>query len=82
MATPTMVLKDTALLRLERRDRGLTIKQAAVQIGIGVATLQRIEAGDSSPQPATAASIARFYGKLPSEIWDMERKGEVGPIAA
>ena len=59
-------------LRAQRRDLGLTIKQAACAMKVGVATLQRAEAGISEPHPATAKRIADFYKQRVSDFWPVD----------
>jgi transcriptional regulator with XRE-family HTH domain len=61
--------KSMELLRSERLNRGLTLKQAAARMGISWKTLQRAEAGRSAPFPATALKIAGFYGLRVTDVW-------------
>ncbi|HYV17326.1 MAG TPA: helix-turn-helix transcriptional regulator [Conexibacter sp.] len=65
--------KELELLRSERLNRGLTLKQAAARIGVSWKTLQRTEAGQSVPFPATALKIADFYGLRVTDIWPVRR---------
>lgn len=62
------------LLRTARLDRGLTLRAAAQRIGVNWKTLQRAEAGDAVPYPATALRIADFYGLRVTDIWPVERE--------
>jgi transcriptional regulator with XRE-family HTH domain len=57
------------LLRESRLDRGLTIRQAAVAIGVSFKTLQRAETGRATPYPGTRRLIAVYYRLKPSDIW-------------
>jgi transcriptional regulator with XRE-family HTH domain len=57
-----------------RAERGLSLRQAAADIGIAVETLRRLEQGKPA-HAATANSVARFYDVDPSELFVME-----GPI--
>lgn len=60
-------------LKAERLNRGLSIKQAAEEIGITPATLGRAEDGESL-HPNNAFKIATFYGKAVTDIWPVEEK--------
>lgn len=57
------------VLRGERLNRGLTLRQAATRMGISWKTLQRAEAGQSVPFPATALKIAAYYGLRVTDLW-------------
>ena len=59
-------------LRECRRDKGLSIDEAAVEIGVSRGTLQRAEQGTTEPQPRTAKKIADFYDQKPSDFWPQE----------
>jgi len=63
------------LLRSERLNRGLTLKQAATRMGVSWKTLQRAEAGSSVPFPATALKIAGFYGMRVTDVWPVPGSG-------
>jgi transcriptional regulator with XRE-family HTH domain len=63
------------LLRSERLNRGLTLKQAASRMGISWKTLQRAEAGQSVPFPATALKIAELYGLRVTDVWPVQAVG-------
>jgi transcriptional regulator with XRE-family HTH domain len=49
-------------LRLLRAQRGLTLTEAAAQLGIGRHTLRRTELGTQTAQYPTLAKIAQGYG--------------------
>jgi transcriptional regulator with XRE-family HTH domain len=51
-----------ARLRLLRAQRGLTVKDAARQLGVDRHTLRRIELGTQEAQYPTLAKIAEGYG--------------------
>jgi transcriptional regulator with XRE-family HTH domain len=57
-----------------RAERGLSLRQAAADIGIAVETLRRLEQGRPA-HAGTANPVARFYDVDPSELFVME-----GPI--
>lgn len=57
-----------------RAERGLSLRQAAADIGIAVETLRRLEQGKPA-HAGTANPVARFYDVGPSELFVME-----GPI--
>jgi transcriptional regulator with XRE-family HTH domain len=57
------------LLRQYRRDKGLSQREAATEIGVSSGTLGRAEAGHGLPQPKVAKRITDFYGVRPSKIW-------------
>jgi len=63
------------LLRSERLNRGLTLKQAANRMGISWKTLQRAEAGQSVPFPATALKIVELYGLRVTDVWPVQTAG-------
>lgn len=58
-------------LRQERLNRGLTLREAAAEIGVSVAALQRAE-HDHSLSPSNSKAIADFYGRQVGEIWPVE----------
>lgn len=60
-------------LREARRNRGKSLAQAAPEIGVSETTLFRAERG-TVPRPSNALRIALYYGKLPAEIWPVERE--------
>src|SRR4051812_29290865 len=57
-----------AKLRLLRAQRGLTVKDAAAQLGIDRHTLRRIELGTQGAQYPTLAKIAKGYGVPVEEL--------------
>jgi transcriptional regulator with XRE-family HTH domain len=63
---------DGDLLRRQRLDKGLTLREAAARIGINWKTLQRAEAGQSLPFPRTAKRIADFYGVKVTDLMATE----------
>lgn len=54
-----------------RRDKGLSVRAAAEEIGVARATLERAERGESV-YPGTAKLIADFYEVRVTEIWPVE----------
>jgi DNA-binding XRE family transcriptional regulator len=58
-------------LTAERINRGLSVADAANEIGIARGTLVRAEAGEM-PKPALAKKIADFYGTRVTDIWPVE----------
>lgn len=60
---------DVSPLRSARLDKGLTLRQAAMRIGLSWKTLQRAEVGLSQPHPGTAKKVADFYGLKVSDLW-------------
>jgi len=63
---------NTINLTEERLNRGLSIRQAAKQIGVGAEVLSRAEDGNM-PRPAAALKIASFYGYKVTEVWPIEK---------
>jgi transcriptional regulator with XRE-family HTH domain len=59
-----------------RAERGLSLRQAAADIGIAVETLRRLEQGKPA-HAGTANPVARFYGVDPGELFVIE--GPVNP---
>jgi transcriptional regulator with XRE-family HTH domain len=59
-----------------RAERGLSLRQAAADIGIAVETLRRLEQGKPA-HAGTANPVARFYDVDPSELFVM--KGPINP---
>lgn len=66
MATPAVNLQK---LRL---DRGLSVRQAAEQIGVAAGTLAQAETGERQPHPGSALKIAVFYGLAVTEVWPLQ----------
>lgn len=60
-------------LLAERLNRGLSQADAAAEIGVARATLDRAESG-LSVQPAKAKRIADYYGVLVTDILPAETK--------
>ncbi len=63
-------------LKAERVNRGLTLRSAALEMGVEPSTLQRAEAGVSVPRAQAAFRIADFYGHRVTDVWpitDQER---------
>lgn len=56
----------------ERINRGLSLAQAAFEIGIARGTLVKAESGEM-PSPANAKRIADFYGCKVTDIWPVPR---------
>jgi transcriptional regulator with XRE-family HTH domain len=58
-------------LKAARLDRGLSVAEAAKQIGVSPYRVRRAEAGEM-PRPGAAMKIANFYGHTVSEVWPEE----------
>ena len=58
-------------MKAARLNRGLSVAEAAEQIGISPYQVRRAEAGEM-PRPAAALKIAQFYGHTVSQIWPDE----------
>jgi DNA-binding XRE family transcriptional regulator len=56
-------------LRALRHNKGLTAKEAAAQIGVGVPTLLNAESGAAAPIVQNKHKIASFYGVQVVDIW-------------
>lgn len=57
-------------LTVERVNRGLSLNEAAREIGVARGTLRRAENGEM-PKPSQAKKIADFYGVRVTDIWDV-----------
>jgi transcriptional regulator with XRE-family HTH domain len=58
------------LLQEARRNKNLSIKEAATLMGIDGSTLQRVETGKQFPKEKTLLAIAKVYKIKPSEVLD------------
>ncbi len=58
-------------LTAERLNRGLSTREAAAKIGVGLPTILRAERGEGV-RPRHAKRIADFYGVLVTDIWPVE----------
>jgi transcriptional regulator with XRE-family HTH domain len=54
-----------------RRNKGLSVREAAIEIGISRETLARAERGDGV-HAGTAKQIADFYGVLVTDLWPVD----------
>ncbi len=61
-------------LRYLRESRGLTQKDIAKEIDIGLHTYQRYEYGEREPQLSTLVDLADFYDLSLDELVGRERK--------
>ena len=61
-------------LKAERLNRGLTTREVAEKVEVTSATIERIEAGTSSPRPGTAKKLADLYGHKVTDIWPVDEK--------
>lgn len=61
-------------LKAERLNRGLSIRQAAQEIGVTAPTLNRAESGEGGIHPGNAFKIASFYGYQVTQIWPVEEE--------
>src|SRR5215217_8395198 len=66
-------------LRLLRAERGLTLSEAAEQIGVTRDTLSDLERGRRHPHAPTLRKIAAGYGVGLQELLDAEEE-EAGPL--
>lgn len=66
----------TVDLRELRINRGLSVTDAAREIGISRRTLGEVERGPRRPHASTAFKIANFYGYKVTEIWPLEPQAE------
>jgi transcriptional regulator with XRE-family HTH domain len=57
-------------LRAARLNRGLSVREAAKEIGVKPSTLRRAEHGDGV-HPGTAKKIADYYGVRVTDIWPL-----------
>ena len=57
-------------LRVERHNKGLSARAAALQIGIARDTYERAESGDR-PTPAVGKKIADFFGGVYTDFWPL-----------
>jgi transcriptional regulator with XRE-family HTH domain len=61
-------------LKAERLNKGLSIREAAKEIGVAAPTLGRAEQGATNLHPSNALKIANFYGCKVTDIWPVEEK--------
>lgn len=61
-------------LLAERRNRGLTLDEAASAMKVDRTALWRTEKGISRPEPRNAFKIASFYGYKVTEVWPLEQE--------
>ena len=59
-------------IKTERLNRGLSIRQAATQIGVSPRNIREAESGGPMPHPANAKKIADFFGVTVTEIWPLD----------
>lgn len=62
-------------LKAARLNKGLSLRAAAIRVGVDMHALWRAERG-GSPSPATAKVIADFYGVQVTDIWPLEEPAE------
>ena len=62
-----------------RKDHGLTQEDLAAKAGVGVATIQRVEAG-APPSPATTSSIAAAFGLDATALTSASKPTVVEPV--
>jgi transcriptional regulator with XRE-family HTH domain len=60
----------TVDLRAERLNRGLSLRQAAEQMGVPEQSIRRAEGGDGVT-PQNAFKIASFYGYRVTDLWPL-----------
>ena len=59
-------------IREQRINLGLSVADAAEQMGVTPQTLDRAERGEHRPQPRHAFRIAKFYGYKVTDLWPLE----------
>lgn len=59
------------MLRKAREETGLTLTVAALRLGIGKATLSRLETKKGPVTATRLTEIARLYGVKPADLLDM-----------
>lgn len=65
-------MKPAIDIRTLRLNRGLSLNEAARQIGISPNTLAAAESGEVRPWPSSALKIAGFYGYRVTDVWPVE----------
>lgn len=60
--TPIDAAELAARLRAHRRERGLSLRAAAAEIGVSAATLSRVERGDYLPERDNLFRLMRWLG--------------------
>jgi transcriptional regulator with XRE-family HTH domain len=71
----------TVDLRAERLNRGLSLRQAAREMGVPEQSIRRVEA-DLGVTPQNAFKIASFYGYKVTELWPVGPEPPGGPVQA
>jgi transcriptional regulator with XRE-family HTH domain len=66
-------------IRSLRINKGLSVADAAKQIGISRDALARAESAERVPQPRNAFAIAEFYGYKVTQVWPLEDPVEDEP---
>jgi transcriptional regulator with XRE-family HTH domain len=61
-------------LKAARLNRGLTVADAAGQIGVLPHVLRDAENLGTVPRPASAKLIADFYGLQVTDVWPVEER--------
>ena len=57
------------LLRIKRKERGLTLQEVARAVGVAISNLSRVERAQQSPSSAVALRLYRFYNQeIPLEL--------------
>lgn len=56
-------------IRNARREKGITVNQAAEQMGISPYTLQSLERGRMNPRLSTIKAACKLYGKSFDELF-------------
>jgi transcriptional regulator with XRE-family HTH domain len=62
----------TVNLKAERLNKGLSLADAADEIGVPKHVLLGAETGQNTPRPANAFKIAGFYGFKVTDVWPLE----------
>ena len=62
-------------IRAMRINRGLSVEEAADQIGVATMTLRRAEEGKHRPRASNAFKIASFYNHKVTDIWPVAENG-------
>ncbi len=59
-------------IRAARLRQGLSLTEAASEIGVDKSLLHRAERGQTTPRPGAALRIAQFYGLDVLDVWPPE----------
>lgn len=74
-------MNPTIDIRELRVNRGLSLNQAAREIGVSPNTLGAAETGEVKPRPSSALKIAGFYGYRVTDVWPIEPDAAAREVA-